>query len=229
MLPNHFVLVQKPVGKTRRELADIICKVIGMEVQFTGVPRMMYLIGGWTIERDGTLKTPALGFDNLGELQNVMTAISSHGIGFDGFFSLEISDDELSDSQQTNLHNVFQRKEILIKKALDADLKLVFGDNIQFAGLRPTTDISVLKVYIHLVQKLIDHARGISKASPKQKPVINEKYDFRCFLLRLGFIGEKYKEDRKILLQNLSGNSAFKNGIPTQTADPVESETAHES
>ena len=40
----------------------------------------------------------------------------------------------------------------------------------------------------------------------------NEKYAFRCFLLRLGFIGEEYKVERKILLKNLTGSSAFKNG-----------------
>ena len=44
------------------------------------------------------------------------------------------------------------------------------------------------------------------------KEVINEKYTFRCFLLRLGFIGDEFKMDRKILLENLSGSSAFRNG-----------------
>jgi hypothetical protein len=42
----------------------------------------------------------------------------------------------------------------------------------------------------------------------------NEKYAFRCFLLRLGFIGPEYKNMRKVLLLKLSGNSAFKNGSP---------------
>ena len=40
--------------------------------------------------------------------------------------------------------------------------------------------------------------------------VVNEKYAFRCFLLRLGFIGDEYKQDRKILLENLEGSAAFK-------------------
>lgn len=42
------------------------------------------------------------------------------------------------------------------------------------------------------------------------KPVENDKYAFRCFLLRLGFIGDEYKADRKLLLRNLSGSAAFK-------------------
>ena len=50
------------------------------------------------------------------------------------------------------------------------------------------------------------------RITASEKEVENEKYAFRCFLLRLGFIGTEYKTDRKILLQNLSGSSAFKSG-----------------
>ena len=46
----------------------------------------------------------------------------------------------------------------------------------------------------------------------------NEKYAFRCFLLRLGFIGNEFKQSRKILLSNLDGSSAFK----TVKEDPKE-------
>ena len=41
----------------------------------------------------------------------------------------------------------------------------------------------------------------------------NEKYAFRCFLLRLGFIGAEYKSERKILLENFTGSAAFKSGL----------------
>ena len=50
------------------------------------------------------------------------------------------------------------------------------------------------------------------RISATEKFAENEKYAFRCFLLRLGFIGSEYKEERKILLENLSGSSAFKSG-----------------
>ena len=42
--------------------------------------------------------------------------------------------------------------------------------------------------------------------------VYNELTGFRCFLLRLGFIGAEFKDERKILLRDLFGNSAFKSG-----------------
>ncbi len=42
----------------------------------------------------------------------------------------------------------------------------------------------------------------------------NDKYTFRCFLLRLEFIGNEYKATQKVLLKNLTGNSAFRHGTP---------------
>ena len=54
-------------------------------------------------------------------------------------------------------------------------------------------------------------ARNQQRVSAKEKEVDNEKYAFRCFLLRLGFIGNEYKTERKILMKNLSGSAAFKN------------------
>ena len=55
-------------------------------------------------------------------------------------------------------------------------------------------------------------AKNQKRVNAKEKDVENEKYAFRCFLLRLGFIGNEYKQERKILLQNFTGSAAFKNG-----------------
>jgi hypothetical protein len=55
-------------------------------------------------------------------------------------------------------------------------------------------------------------ARNQKRINAKEKEVDNEKYAFRCFLLRLGFIGDEYKTARKILLRNFTGSSAFKSG-----------------
>jgi hypothetical protein len=55
-------------------------------------------------------------------------------------------------------------------------------------------------------------SKEAKRVTATAKEVENEKYAFRCFLLRLGFIGAEYKKDRKILLQNLSGSAAFRDG-----------------
>ena len=57
------------------------------------------------------------------------------------------------------------------------------------------------------------------RISAKERPTDNEKFTFRVFLIRLGFIGDEYKTTRRILLRNLSGNSAWKNGVPKKEAE----------
>ena len=81
-----------------------------------------------------------------------------------------------------------------------------------------------MKAYTHFIAAICDMARNQKRITAKEKPADNEKYAFRCFLLRLGFIGAEYKGERKILLKNLSGSSAFKNGEPkngTLRPEPV--------
>ena len=55
-------------------------------------------------------------------------------------------------------------------------------------------------------------AKDAKRVSSKPTETDNDKYALHCFLLRLGFIGKEYKTARKILLRNLTGNSAFRYG-----------------
>ena len=67
-------------------------------------------------------------------------------------------------------------------------------------------------MYMHFITALCDMARNQKRINTCAQKTDNEKYAFRCFLLRLGFIGAEYKTERKILLRNLTGSSAFKGG-----------------
>jgi hypothetical protein len=67
-------------------------------------------------------------------------------------------------------------------------------------------------------------AKEAKRVTATEKPTDNEKYAFRCFLLRLGFIGNEYKACRKILLKNLAGSSAFKAESKKETASDAISE-----
>ena len=73
-------------------------------------------------------------------------------------------------------------------------------------------DADAANASLHFVHALCEMACNQKRISVQEREVENEKYAFRCFLLRLGFIGEEYKVERKILLKNLTGSSAFKNG-----------------
>ena len=115
-----------------------------------------------------------------------------------------------------NLTNLLTAKESLIKKALGInDLGIeVTEDVISFPWFSEMPEPDAVKAYTHFIAALCKMSKDLKRASATEKDVDNEKYAFRCFLLRLGFIGNEYKAERKILLKNLSGNSSWQNGAP---------------
>ena len=62
------------------------------------------------------------------------------------------------------------------------------------------------------IGRLCEMAKRQKRVTARVRAVTNEKYAFRCFLLRLGLIGAEYKTTRKILLRNLSGSAAWRDG-----------------
>ena len=69
-----------------------------------------------------------------------------------------------------------------------------------------------LKSYIQLCLALSQMAKDAKAASPKTMVTDNPKYLMRCWLLRLGFIGEEFATAREFLTKNLSGDAAFRYG-----------------
>ena len=62
------------------------------------------------------------------------------------------------------------------------------------------------------VHALCEMAKTQKRVTMKESSVDSEKFAFRCFLLRLGFIGKEYASARKVLLSKLSGSGSFKSG-----------------
>ena len=67
-----------------------------------------------------------------------------------------------------------------------------------------------LKAMIQFSLGLSELAKSIKYASPKKGQRDNEKYGLRCFLLRMGLIGDEFKTAREYFLRNASGNAAFR-------------------
>ena len=130
------------------------------------------------------------------------------------------------DAAWQNLKNLVNSKEGLIKKALGIDaLPMMFTpEKISFPWFEAQPDADVAKAAMELIAALCRTAKTQKRVTAKEREVANEKYAFRCFLLRLGFIGAEYKETRKTLLRNLSGNGAFRDGKKKEAADDAVSE-----
>lgn len=119
-----------------------------------------------------------------------------------------------TDEALVNLKNLVTSKQKLIKKALGID-ELPIHENQEkitfpWFEIRPT-DRDEVAAYTHFIYAICELANSQKRISATEREVENERYAFRCFLLRLGFIGDKYKTDRKILLKKLEGSAAFKN------------------
>ena len=140
----------------------------------------------------------------------------------DDTFGLTISMpwEGFDDAAWQNLKNLVTSKEGLIKKALGVDaLPMMFTpEKISFPWFEAQPDAEVAKAAMELIAALCRTAKTQKRVTAKEREVANEKYAFRCFLLRLGFIGAEYKETRKTLLRNLSGNGAFRDGKKKEAA-----------
>ena len=218
----------KVTGNDRKALVAAIENLTGNKAIYMRMPTCAYEIGDITVDKEGGVTC-----DDTDKLERLV-----HNLIADGFTPEDTEEDESENEEAPtesndeftgltvslpldkvavgNLTNLLTAKEHLIKKALGIDdLEIeVSEDTVSFPWFTEMPDSETGKAYTHFITALGKMSRDLKRISATEKEVTNEKYAFRCFLLRLGFIGNEYKAERKILLKNLSGNSSWKNGAP---------------
>ena len=215
-------------GNERKKLVKLISEITEVPSKYLGVPSCAYQVGPYHIGKDGELT-----FDNELDQDKIKTLMKKlQETGFqpevdepaetepeETGLIIQIPKDSLSDEDLEKLAKLLEAKGSLIKKALDVDALPIEADEerISFPWFSKLPNPDEIKAYSQFITKLCEMAKTQKRITVKEKDVDNEKYAFRCFLLRLGFIGEEFKTHRKILLQNLSGSSAFKGGAPSET------------
>ena len=138
--------------------------------------------------------------------------------------SISMPKDSFTDVALENLDHLLEGKGSLIKKAFGIEeATYTFDeDKVTFNWLHGEITPEKAKAAQDFISKLCEMARTQKRVTAKAKAVDNEKYAFRCFLLRLGLIGAEYKTTRKILMANLSGNASFKSGHKKEAAESNE-------
>ena len=201
--------------KQRPKLADEIAAALHTLPCYQKVPSLSYKIGDCTLERDGTLRIPdTVDSETVDRLLNHLQEK-----GFTG--EIEQTEDRLiitvpkntfTEQALANLQKMVDNKETLFSKAfVKENLTLnIDADNVSFDWFQFTANPDEVSAYTEFVSRLCDLARKVKRIIPTATENDNDKYAFRCFLLRLGFIGDEYKNARKVLLKNLTGNSAFR-------------------
>lgn len=228
-------------GAERKRLAETIAEILECDAKYMGVPTFAYKVDYYTIDKQGVLSfddsadteeveqliealaergfETEVAIEDSEEEQGLEHQPDDHA-GEDNVNEVEDSivfswpREYISDAALENLRRLVKSKESLIKKALGAEALPIEddGEKVSLPWFKGHRQIEEITAYSIFVGKLIDMAKTQKRVMAKEKASANDKYAFRCFLLRLGFIGSEYKETRKVLLRNLSGSSAFKSG-----------------
>ena len=85
------------------------------------------------------------------------------------------------------------------------------SETITFDGFGEAPDADYVQTYMKLAAAMNQMALTQKRVQAKDVDDSNEKYAFRIWLIRLGMNGSEYKEDRKRLMEDLSGHAAFRN------------------
>lgn len=211
-------------GETRKKMVKAIEKETGIKAVYLRVPSCAYQVGNYKVGKNGELE-----FNDEEVASNIIDACilatGKHPEEWDSNATEEVKEPQTEELGVTvaiplekvkveNLTAIIASKVDLIKKALGiSDLPIIVDpEKVSFPWFKEGLDEESLQTYTRFIAALCKMSVTQKRVQAKKKEVDNEKYAFRCFLLRLGFIGAEFKEDRKRLLKNLEGSSAFRDG-----------------
>ena len=208
--------------KQRPKLAQEIGNILGTVPHYERVPSCAYDIAGYRLDKEGVLHIPEGAEETTKDL---IRQLRERGFQDDAEVTEEVPVQEdkltigipresLTDTALENLQKIIANKQTLFQRAfwMDSTEIEITDEKINFTWFPYTEDGDEIAAYTQFISRLCDMARDAKRVSSKPTETDNDKYAFRCFLLRLGFIGKEYKTARKILLRNLTGNSASRYG-----------------
>ena len=216
-------------GDTKKKLVKLISSHLGLQSKYLGVPSCAYRIGGYTVNKDGSLSWEEDDERTVGLLE----ALKAEGFSAEEDEEVEeeevLVEEEMEEKAEVNrlcisfpksmydgrtlenLKTLVLAKGALMKKAFRTEsLEIVEDDEKVSFPWFELIDSDHFNAYTQFITAITKMAKEQKRILGKERTVENEKYALRCFLLRLGFIGDDYKLTRKILLENLEGSAAFK-------------------
>lgn len=203
-------------GEDRKALVNGISQILQIKAKYLGMPTAAYQIGDYTVSKNGTLSTE-------GDTDAMERLV--HNLISDGFIPEEHEEEDeemnvsismptamFNEAALTNLKRLVESKSELMKRAFKTDeLPIEEGEErVTFPWFQADVNPEEIRAYTLFIQKLCEMAIRQKRINQTKKEIVNEKYEFRCFLLRLGLIGDEFKAERKILMRHLTGSAAFK-------------------
>lgn len=228
----------KTISADRKEIVKAMELILGMKAKYQGPPTFAYVIGSFTVDRNGSVET-----DTEEEGISMKQELTARGLAEadETTLKVELPMTGMTADAVRNLLYMIHSKQYLLKKSIGADTikvsdKLVerlqgeeaadleavlriigeeqpFGiafseERISFTGF--PFDAQRVKAYTELAALMVKGAKEAKRVNPKETVEENEKYYMRIWLVRLGLDGKDAKETRRVLLENLKGHTAFR-------------------
>lgn len=231
-------------GAQRKALVTAVSEITGWDAVYQKAPTFAYVVQNYTIDKDGTLL-----WDERTDMEAarlLLVALAEQGFVSGDSISMELTEaiaamDEpnclaigvllegFTEIALANLEKLVASKAALIRKSLNAvELPILQEeDRLCFPWFKPEASADEVRAYTLFVEALCDVAKTQRRIVATEKAVPNEKYAMRCFLLRLGFIGDEFAAARKILLLPLSGDASFRDGKRGRDAATEGAHAAH--
>ena len=232
-------------GTERKRLVGTISEILDTPMKYLGAPGFGYEVGGYTVDKDGTVS---------GERNDaLLDALTERGFAYEADteipvaeepekietpdepdrFVIEVPADGFTPEKLDNLTKLVASKAVLIKTALGADELAIIstGETLRFPWFSGGLDGDTVSAYTQFIAALCKTAKEKKRVTAKvQDEFENPRFTMRVWLIGLGMVGNNYKLARKLLLQNLAGNAAWRYGVPDKKAasDPADDADAGE-
>jgi len=211
-------------GPERKALAAAIAEILGQKAEYQKLPTKAYKIAELVLDAEGTLTGPD-NHDLAVELEKRGFHVGIGEAGEVDRLTISIPADDFTPEALANLRKLVDSKAILIKKALEIDALPIEVTDVEvgFPWFSPDLDNESIAAYSQFVVALCRTAKAKTRVTAQERAFTNEKFSIRVFGIGLGLIGPEYRLIRKLLAKNLSGNSAWSNGIdPRRKPKPEE-------
>ena len=228
----------KTISADRKENVKAMELILGMKAKYQGPPTFAYVIGSFTVDRNGSVET-----DTEEEGISMKQELTARGLAEadETTLKVELPMTGMTADAVRNLLYMTHSKQYLLKKSIGADtikasdklverlqgeeaadleavlriigeeqpLGIAFSEErISFTGF--PFDAQRVKAYTELAALMVKGAKEAKRVNPKETVEENEKYYMRIWLVRLGLDGKDAKETRRVLLENLKGHTAFR-------------------
>ena len=210
-------------GADRKRLVQAMAEILDCQPKYLYAPSVAYEVESFSVDKDGNVSfDDSVGSEGverlIGELagRGFKSADAPEQHGSDQAINglcIVLPRENMSEAAIDNLRKIVGSKASLIRKALGANRLDIQTDEekVSFPWWDALPEPEETQAYTAFIAAVCGMAKGAKRVTATEKEVDSEKYAFRGFLLRLGFIGADSKEQRKHLLKNLSGSAAFPN------------------